>query len=164
MDRAVVTTVCLLLILSPAIQAQAGKSGLIVMADMGNEPDEEQQMTHLLMYSNMFDLEGLIACSGKYLHSAKTDGPVCVRPELFHRLVDGYAQVVGNLRHHAAGWPDVDFLRSIIKAGSAGYGIDAVKLGRSNEASRLIEAAILKDDPRKLYIVGNAGTNSLAQD
>ena len=22
------------------------------MADMGNEPDEEQQMTHLLMYAN----------------------------------------------------------------------------------------------------------------
>ncbi|MFC1761420.1 hypothetical protein ACFL6U_05005 [Planctomycetota bacterium] len=28
------------------------------MADMGNEPDEEQQNMHLLMYSNMFDLKG----------------------------------------------------------------------------------------------------------
>jgi hypothetical protein len=28
------------------------RTRLIVMADMGNEPDEEQQMTHLLMYAN----------------------------------------------------------------------------------------------------------------
>jgi hypothetical protein len=136
---------------------------LIVMADMGNEPDEEQQMTHLLMYANMVDLEGLIACSGKYLHADRTDGRVNVRPDLFHRLVDGYAQVLPNLKKHATGWPEADYLRRIIKAGAAGYGIEAVKPGRSNEASKLIEAAIMKDDPRKVYIVGNAGTNTLAQ-
>lgn len=33
------------------------KTRLIIMADMGNEPDEEQQMMHMLMYSNMFDLD-----------------------------------------------------------------------------------------------------------
>jgi len=47
------------------------KTRLIIMADMGNEPDEEQQMMHMLMYSNMFDLEGLIACSGRYLHDGR---------------------------------------------------------------------------------------------
>ncbi len=136
---------------------------LIVMADMGNEPDEEQQMTHLLMYANQVDLEGLIACSGKYLHSGRKDGRTKVRPDLFHNLVDGYEQVVDNLRLHAANWPDPDDLRSIIAAGTADYGIAAVEPGRSNQASKLIEAAIIKDDPRKLYIVGNAGTNTLAQ-
>ena len=35
--------------------------------------------------------------------------------------------------------------------------------GQCNEASKLIAAAILKEDPRKLYIVANAGTNTLAQ-
>ena len=34
---------------------------LVILADMGNEPDEEQQMAHLLMYANKVDLEGLIA-------------------------------------------------------------------------------------------------------
>jgi len=139
------------------------RARLIVMADMGNEPDEEQQMVHLLMYANRVDLEGLIACSGKFLHADRTDGRVLVHPELFHKLVDGYAQVVDNLEKHETGWPTADYLRSIIKAGAAGYGIEAVEPGRSNEASKLIEAAILKEDPRKLYIVGNAGTNTLAQ-
>lgn len=139
------------------------RARLIVMADMGNEPDEEQQMAHLLMYANRVDLEGLIACSGKYLHADRTDGRVLVHPELFHKLVDGYAQVVDNLNKHETGWPTANYLRSIIKAGTADYGIETVKPGRSNEASKLIEAAVLKEDPRKLYIVGNAGTNTLAQ-
>ena len=77
--------------------------------------------------------------------------------------LDGYEQVLGNLKKHASGWPEPDYLRSIVKAGTAQYGIEAVAEGNSTDASRLIEAAILKDDPRKLYLVANAGTNSLAQ-
>ena len=150
-------------LVTEAMAVDDTRARLIVMADMGNEPDEEQQMTHLLMYANRVELEGLIACSGKYLHADRTDGRVDAHPELFHRLVDGYAKVVGNLRQHEPGWPSATHLRSIIKAGTPRYGIKAVAPGRSNEASRLIEAAILKQDPRKLYIVGNAGTNTLAQ-
>ncbi len=139
------------------------KTRLIIMADMGNEPDEEQQMMHMLMYSNMFDLEGLIACSGKYLHDGREGFKGQVHPELFHKLIDGYETVVTNLKKHASGWPEADYLRSIVKAGTAQYGIAAVAEGNSTDASRLIQAAILKNDPRKLYLVGNAGTNCLAQ-
>lgn len=147
----------------PPAQAEE-KTRLIIMADMGNEPDEEQQITHMLMYSNMFDLEGLIACSGTHLHSGRREAARRkVYPELFHKLVNGYSQVVENLKKHAGGWPEPEYLRGIIKAGTAEYGIAAVEPGRSNEASQLIEAAILKDDPRKLYLVANAGTNTLAQ-
>jgi hypothetical protein len=72
------------------VTALPSKSRLIVMADMGNEPDEEQQMAHLLMYANKVDLEGLIACSGKYLHADRKDGRTKTRPDLFHKLVDGH--------------------------------------------------------------------------
>lgn len=139
------------------------RSRLIVMADMGNEPDEIQQMMHLMMYSNEIDIEGLIACSGKYLHADRTDGRTETHPELFHQLVDAYAEVVENLKAHDDGWPEAADLRRVISSGSAGYGIDDVEPGRSNEASRQIEAAILKEDPRPLYIVCNAGANTLAQ-
>ena len=50
-----------------AIPEDAPPPRLIILADMGNEPDEEQQMVHMLMYSNEFDIEGLIAVTGKYL-------------------------------------------------------------------------------------------------
>ncbi|MFY0651776.1 MAG: DUF1593 domain-containing protein [Cyclobacteriaceae bacterium] len=50
------------------------KYRLIVLADMGNEPDEMQQITHLLMYNNEIDIEGLIAVSGIWLRP-DFDGP-----------------------------------------------------------------------------------------
>ncbi|TWT84640.1 hypothetical protein CA13_61200 [Planctomycetes bacterium CA13] len=156
--------ICVFCLLLPVQATYAfEKTRLIIMADMGNEPDEEQQMMHMLMYCNMFDLEGLIACSGKYLHDGRDGFKGKVHPELFHQLIDGYEAVVDNLKKHASGWPEADYLRSIVKAGTDQYGIAAVAPGNSTEASKLLEAAILKDDPRKLYIVGNAGTNSLAQ-
>ncbi|MGC6505772.1 MAG: nucleoside hydrolase-like domain-containing protein [Coraliomargaritaceae bacterium] len=145
--------------------AVSEKPRLLIMADMGNEPDEEQQMIHMLLYSNEFDLEGLVACSGLYLHSdVQYDrNRMVVHPELFTKLIDAYTLVRKNLCRHDDGWPTPDYLHSIVRSGSNIFGIDAVKPGASNEASRFIEAAILKKDPRKLYIVANAGTNSLAQ-
>jgi hypothetical protein len=70
---------------------QNEKQRLLILADMGNEPDEVQQMVHMMMYSNEFDVEGLIAVSGKYLHSAH---PLTERtrlyPDLFHLIIDAY--------------------------------------------------------------------------
>ncbi|MEZ5274792.1 MAG: DUF1593 domain-containing protein [Opitutaceae bacterium] len=129
---------------------------VIILADMGNEPDEEQQMVHLLMSCNAFDLEGLIAVTGKYLR----EDP---RPELFHHLIDGYSRVVGNLELHAAGWPSPEHLHAITAAGQPGYGIGDTGPGRASAGSALIAKALLKEDPRPLYVVVNAGSNTLAQ-
>jgi len=129
---------------------------LVVLADMGNEPDEEQQMAHLLVSSNEFDVEGLIAVTGKYLRHE-------TRPDLFLKLIDGYAQVVDNLRLHADGWPSPAHLRSVTAGGQPAYGIEAVGEGRASDGSRLLVRAFEKDDPRPLYIVVNAGSNTLAQ-
>ena len=63
---------------------------LIILADMGNEPDEEQQMTHMLVNCNEFELEGLIAVTGKFLNeNAEKPFKRVVHPELFHKLIDG---------------------------------------------------------------------------
>ncbi len=146
-----------------ALPTQAEKTRLIIMADMGNEPDEEQQMLHMLMYANMFDLEGLIAVSGQHLQAGKPGMKGSLHPDLFVKLIDGYEKVLGNLKTHAQGWPEPDYLRSIVKPGTIEYGITAVGKGKSTPGSNLIKDAILKADPRKLYFVGNAGTNTLAQ-
>lgn len=132
------------------------KSRLIILADMGNEPDEEQQMTHMLMYSNEFEITGLLAVTGLYLRSNP-------HPELFLRLLDGYEKVVGNLRLHAAGWPEAAALRALVKPGQSGYGMAAVGAGKSSPGSDLILAAVGGPDPRPVHIVVNAGSNTLAQ-
>lgn len=137
---------------------------MVILADMGNEPDEEQQMAHMLVNCNEFDLEGLIAVTGKFLRpESKQEYRRVLHPELFHRLIDGYAKVLPNLKLHAKNWPDTDFLRSIVCEGQKGYGIADVGDGRSSPGSKLILAALAKDDPRPLWVVVNAGANTLAQ-
>jgi len=137
---------------------------LIVLADMGNEPDEEQQMVHLLLYVNDIDVEGLIAVTGKYLRpESKQEYRRTLHPELFRRLIDGYAKVLPNLKLHAQGWPEVDYLHSIVYEGQKRYGIADVGEGKSSPGSEAIVRALLKDDPRPIWVVVNAGANTLAQ-
>jgi hypothetical protein len=55
MRKILIGLVLLLVVVnSPAVNDE-GKTRLIILADMGNEPDEEQQMVHMLMYSSEFE-------------------------------------------------------------------------------------------------------------
>ena len=140
------------------------RARLIVLADMGNEPDEEQQMIHLLMCSSEFDVEGLIAVSGKFLRpESKEVYKQTLHPELFYRLIDGYEKVYPNLKLHCEGWQTPEYLRSIVSTGQIGYGVAATGRGKSSPGSELIIKAVSKADPRPVHIVINAGSNSLAQ-
>jgi len=145
-------------------QNKENRQRLIILADMGNEPDEEQQMMHMLMYCNEFDLEGLVAVTGKYLQP-ESNNPYkrVLHPELFTHLIDGYLKVYENLGKHASGYPDPDDLRKIVVTGQRGYGINDVGEGKSSPGSDLIINAVAKNDPRPVYIVVNAGSNTLAQ-
>ncbi len=140
------------------------KNRVIILADMGNEPDEEQQMMHMLMYSNEFDVAGLIAVTGKFLNP-NSGNPEKQRlyPELFTRLIEGYSKVVGNLRLHAEGWPSPDYLHSVVVTGQKGYGMGDVGPGKASPGSEIIIRSLLNDDARPLYVIVNAGSNTLAQ-
>jgi hypothetical protein len=144
--------------------ASAAKPRLIILADMGNEPDEEQQMIHMLVNCNEFELEGLIAVTGKFLneHSSNEYKRV-VHPELFHKLIDGYEKVHPNLCLHASGYPSAEYLRAIVAPGQRKYGIADAGKGKSSAGSELIVKALKRDDPRPLNVVVNAGSNTLAQ-
>ncbi len=152
------------ILLSMFVLGQAEKTRLIILADMGNEPDEEQQIAHLLMYSNEFDLEGLIAVSGKFLHSGHhLPERTRLYPELFHNIINAYALDLDNLKKHATGWPDPDYLQSIVSTGQPDYGVAGMGVGKSTPGSDLIIKCVEKDDARPLYVVVNAGSNTLAQ-
>lgn len=155
--------ICFFLLLNPFINSvgqqnpiEDSKARLIILADMGNEPDEEQQMIHMLICSNEFELEGLIAVTGKYLREKP-------RPDLFIKLIDGYEKVLSNLKLHATGWHEADYLRNITVSGQQNYGMDDVGEGKSSGGSELIYHAMNKTDARPLWIVVNAGSNTLAQ-
>lgn len=152
------------LVSSASCQSDERGPRLIILADMGNEPDEEQQMMHMLMCSNEFELEGLVAVTGKFLQPANKDPyRQKLHPELFHHLIEGYEKVYPNLLKHASTYPDPGHLRSIVASGQKGYGIADTGEGKSSEGSELIVHAMEKDDPRPIFIVVNAGSNTLAQ-
>ncbi len=146
------------------LEGSDDKVRLIIMADMGNEPDEQQQMMHLLLYSNEFDLEGLLAVTGKYL-GPHMSNPKHQRlyPELFNELIDGYAKVYKNLKRHDSEYPDPEYLHTIVAAGQSGYGSESIGENLSSEGSVLLVKSFEKDDPRPIVIIVNAGSNTLAQ-
>lgn len=129
---------------------------LLVMTDISNEPDDEESLVRLLVYSNEFEIEGLIATTSVWLRDA-------VRPELIERSVDAFAAVRENLMQHAAGYPKAEDLRAKVKASCPVFGMVGVGDGKDTEGSRWIVQAADRADPRPLWIAAWGGTNCLAQ-
>ena len=103
---------------------------LIILADMGNEPDEVQQMAHMITCSNELDIESLIAVTGKYLRPESNEVYRRVtHPELFIEIIDAYAKDLPNLKKHASGWPEPEDLKKVVCSGQTGYGIADVGEG-----------------------------------
>ncbi|MEM1296852.1 MAG: DUF1593 domain-containing protein, partial [Verrucomicrobiota bacterium] len=144
----------------------AERTRALILADMGNELDEEQQMIHMLLYSNEFQVEGLITVSSKALNADRTEGKhkSSHNLHLFHEVITEYGKVRGNLERHAKDWPEVDYLMSVVKPGLIKYGINGVGDGNSTEGTNLILESLKANLSKgRLYITVNAGSNSLAQ-
>ncbi len=144
------------------VDQSKSRNRFILLADIGHDPDDEQQLVHLLVSSNQIDLEGLIAVSGRYFRPNPPDTVKVLMPELFHYYIDAYEKVYPNLQLHAKGWKTPEYLHSIVASGQEGNGMKDVGKRTSDGAKLIIEAA-LKDDKRPLFILSNGGMNTLAQ-
>jgi len=141
-----------------AVFAQQGveKHRLIVLTDIENEPDDGESVVRLLLYSNVIDIEGIIATTSVHMKNI-------VAPESILKAVDAYEKVRPNLLLHQEGWPEADYLRSIVTKGLPKYGMTAVGKDCDSEGSQLIINALKKDDNRPLWISVWGGVNTLAQ-
>ncbi len=133
-----------------------GKPRVVVISDIGNEPDDQMSLVRLLMYSNEFDIEAMIATTSTWQKDR-------THPETMQELIHAYGEVRANLLLHAKGWPEEADLKSRVFAGQSAYGIGAVGIGKSSEGSRAIERAVERDDPRPLWVCIWGGANTLAQ-
>ncbi|CAN5896836.1 hypothetical protein BH23PLA1_BH23PLA1_04110 [soil metagenome] len=132
---------------------------LLILTDIGGDPDDQQSMRRLMLYANEFEIVGLIASASG---TPREVGKAVVRPELILEIVDDYAAVVANLRLHGEGYPDPAALRSVIKAGSPERGVPHLGEGRSTAGSRhIIEAVDASERP--LYVAIWGGAHDLAQ-
>src|SRR3954454_6681554 len=136
--------------------AQATKPRVIVLTDIGNEPDDSASMVRFLLYANEFDVQGLLAVTSTWLRSS-------VHPEMIEERVRAYGRVLPNLRKHAAGYPDMETLLTLIKAGRAEYGMTGVGPGKDTQASSRIIEVVDQPDPRPVWLTLWGGSSDLAQ-
>ncbi len=132
------------------------KQRVIVMTDIANEPDDQMSMVRFLVYSNQFDVEGLIATTSTWMRNR-------VRPDVIRMLVSAYDEVRPTLIQHEEGFPTAAALSAVIADGQPGYGMGAVGQGKMSAGAQLIVRAAEKPDPRPLWVLAWGGTNTLAE-
>ncbi|MHC4580638.1 MAG: DUF1593 domain-containing protein [Planctomycetota bacterium] len=135
---------------------ETGKPRVIVLTDIGGDPDDQQSMVRFLVYANEFDVKGLIATTSGWKSEA-------VHPEAIRERVDAYGKVRPNLVKHASGYPSREYLLSVTKAGRAASGMAAVGPGKNSEGSDHIIDVVDRPDSRPVWICIWGGANDLAQ-
>ncbi|MEJ0085646.1 MAG: nucleoside hydrolase-like domain-containing protein [Pseudomonadota bacterium] len=139
-----------------AVDNFTGKPRLLVLTDIGNEPDDQMSLVRLLLYSNEIDLEGLVATTSTWQKDK-------VRPDTLHEVIAAYAEVRENLLKHAADWPTAAHLDALVTQGPAAYGMAALGDRPLTTGAASLIAAADRADPRPLWIALWGGANTLAE-
>lgn len=129
---------------------------LIVLTDIGAEVDDTESMVRLVLYSDVIDIEGLVATTSTWKRTS-------VSPDLIHSVIDAYGKVYKNLLQHDSTYPAPAALSSLVKRGRPEYGMSGVGRGKDSEGSQWIIRALEKNDDRPLWISVWGGVNTLAQ-
>ena len=138
------------------VDSFSGKPRVIVISDIGNEPDDQMSFVRLLMYSNEFDIEAMVATTSTWQRER-------THPETMRELIDAYGEVRPNLLLNAKAWPEAADLRGRVYTGQSVYGLAATGPGKSSDGSKAIGRAIEREDARPLWICIWGGANTLAQ-
>jgi hypothetical protein len=157
-SRSINLILCLFLLgVSFAAFSQAGmRPRVVVLTDIEADPDDTQSLIRFLLYSNQFDVEGIVATTS--IHQ-KTR----VAPESILKVLDAYGKAQPNLVKHEQGYPSRDELRSKVKKGLATYGMEGVGDNKDSEGSDWIVNVLEKADDRPVWISVWGGPNTLAQ-
>ncbi|NNE78455.1 MAG: DUF1593 domain-containing protein, partial [Pricia sp.] len=117
----------------------------------GTDPDDYQSMLHLLMYADLFQIEGLV--SSPYGNGRKED---------FLNMIALYEKDLPKLKKHASGFHDPDSLRAVCKQGAiaaAPYkGFDT-----ATEGSDWIIKCAKKTSEQPLWVLVWGGLEDVAQ-
>lgn len=119
------------------------KHRIIVSSDIGGtDPDDNQSMAHLLMYSNEFDIEGIIS-SASFGDGSK---------EEILRMVDVYAEDLPKLREVYPDLVQPEAVRTLVKQGCV-HEAPVAGWGEPTEGSEWIVKCARKEDARPLYVL-----------
>lgn len=136
-----------------AQQPIPAKPRILISTDIGGtDPDDNQSMAHLLMYSDMFNIEGLVS-SPSYGNGSKQE---------ILRMIDLYEKDLPKLQQHQKDFPTPNYLRTITKQGQKG---NAPYIGytTATEGSNWIINCAKQKNNQPLWILGWGGLEDIAQ-
>lgn len=142
--------------LATRIDPYVARPRVIVLTDIANEPDDQMSFVRLLVSSNQFDIQALVATTSRHLRSKP-------RPDVLRAVIDGYGKVQPNLARHESGFPTADALGKLVLTGQDSYGMAAVGNARMTPGADAIVRALDSPDTRPLWISIWGGANTLAQ-
>lgn len=149
-----------LLLAFSLLSIAADKPRLVVLTDIGGDPDDQQSMIRLLHYANEFEIEGLIASAAGVPGELKQD---IIHPELIRQIVEAYGQVRPNLLLHHPDYPEAKQLLDRIKSGNPKRGVKSLGADHDTEGSRWIMAVVDRADARPVNVTIWGGSTELAQ-
>lgn len=158
-------------------QKSVTKPRTIVTTD--GEIDDVDSFIRMLLYSNEFDIEGLVYSSSMWHYKGDGKGTKMVsemdmtkkiygeKTDLrwpgthwMQDLIDAYEKVYPNLSTHAKGFPKPATLRSLIKVGNIDF---EGEMNQDTEGSDFIKATLLDENLSPLYLQVWGGTNTIAR-
>ncbi|MEO9591103.1 DUF1593 domain-containing protein [Rhodopirellula bahusiensis] len=132
------------------------KARMVVLTDIEADPDDTQSLVRLLLYSNLIDIEAIVATTSVHQKDR-------IAPESIRRVVEAYANIQPNLLKHEADFPTAQSLLDLVTEGLPLYGMKGVGDDKDSRGSSRIIELLDNDDDRPLWISVWGGPNTLAQ-
>ena len=137
---------------------------LIILTDIGQDPDDQQSMVRLLHYANEFRIEGLIATAD---NNSENEAPV-IHDEIIHKLISDYKKSEVNFNKQAKGFPTAEYLHSVVKKGNDKGGASVplenfVGSGNDTEGSEWIIKVVDRETDQPVCVSVWGGACDLAQ-
>lgn len=131
------------------------KPRVIVTSD--GEIDDECSMVRFLLYTDQWDVEGIVTSSSQYhWHGHKWAGDDWIDPYLA-----AYTEVYPNLIKHSTDFPTPDYLKSVTFLGNveAEGEMDSITAG----SQHIVKVLLDESDDRPIWLQAWGGTNTIAR-
>jgi hypothetical protein len=178
--KKIISIFCLCLIFTGKnVLSQSNTSRPRTIVTTDGEVDDQDSFMRLLLYSNDFNIEGLVYTSSEWHYKGDGKGtkfisemPMAKRiygertelrwigTEWMSDLIDEYAKVYGNLLKHDKNFPTPQYLKSIIRVGNIDF---EGEMDHDTPGSDFIKKILLDDRPGPVYVQMWGGTNTVAR-
>src|SRR5262245_57304024 len=145
--------------------AQSRSSLPRVIATTDGEQDDLASMHRFIMYTDEFDVAGIVQSSSRFHHSGDASAVPPINQvtwlgsDWIYAIIRNYAKAYPKLVANDPRYPTPESLNSVVKVGNI---TDVNEQDKNTEGSEWIKKILLDNDPRPVYISIWGGTNTAA--